>query len=74
MTTNLLTWHEMDDLLLYAKVLHTGAIRYGQALMSGLFLLRPELYYKIAHTEADCFYDDNKVDRFMVAVSGPMNN
>ena len=38
-------------------------LRRGQALMNALYTLSPVTYNAISGTEADCFYDDNKIPK-----------
>jgi len=58
----------------YLKLLRTfgdimdngdGHLRKGQAFMIALSRIRYDLYEKITGTEYDCFYDDNKVMKFL---------
>ena len=39
-------------------------LREGQAFMNALSEVNPELYKQITGTEADCFYDDEKIPTF----------
>lgn len=40
-------------------------LRMGQAHMNALHQIRPELYEDITGTDADCFYNDEKIHNFM---------
>jgi hypothetical protein len=42
-----------------------GQLRYGQAHINALHQIRPELYEAITETESDCFYNDEKIPKFM---------
>lgn len=45
-----------------------GTQRRGQAMMNALAKVRPDLYDKISGTEADPFYNDNRITNFKRAV------
>ena len=57
-----------SEVMKNANSYEKDGMRYGQALMSGLFLIDKELYNKISDTKADCFYDDSKCTQFAVDV------
>lgn len=69
----LLTYNEVLSLRTLAKY-RSPEVRYGQALMTGLFYFAPDLYAAINATEADCFYDDRKIGNFWAAISATANN
>ena len=48
----------------------TANERRGQAWMNALSEVDPEKYQEIHGTEADCFYDDRKIDAFRRSVFG----
>lgn len=52
----------------FIKHLTGGEQRRGQAWMNALREIDPELFEKISGTEADCFYDDRKIEAFKRAV------
>lgn len=43
-------------------------LRRGQFLMIKLHEQDPRLYEAVSHTKLDCFYDDKKVDEFLVFI------
>ena len=43
-------------------------LRKGQALMVSLQMSNEKLYHLITGTEADCFYDDSKIENFQIAL------
>jgi hypothetical protein len=49
-------------------------IRYGQALFNATHKLYPKIANKICGTENDCFYNDDKVDRFLSAFMKEIKN
>lgn len=50
---------------LVSNKLKSGHLRRGQAYMGALFEVDPELYHDISGTEADCFHDNEKIDKFL---------
>lgn len=44
---------------------HTGDLRFGQSYMNALADVNFEIYKQITATEYDCFYNDNKIIKFM---------
>jgi len=44
--------------------------RAGQAYMNALFVVNRDSYYKITQTDADCFYNDNKIINFIKFLNG----
>ena len=43
-------------------------LREGQSMMNALARIRPDLYDAVTGTEADCFYNDNRINDFREAV------
>jgi hypothetical protein len=43
-------------------------MRRGQALMNALYWLDAEIYNMVHGTEADCFYDDRKIQTFLETI------
>jgi len=43
-------------------------LRKGQALMVSLQMSNEDLYNAITGTDADCFYDDSKIEKFQNAI------
>jgi hypothetical protein len=43
-------------------------LRKGQALMVSLRMSNEDLYFAITGTDADCFYDDSKIENFQNAI------
>lgn len=48
----------------YNEKKQDGHQRDGQALMNALYSVNPDLYQEITGTDADPFYDDNKIEKF----------
>lgn len=44
---------------------YNQGLRPGQSYMNALNDINPDLYVEITGTDADCFYDDNKLIDFM---------
>ena len=49
---------------------HAPHYRTGQALMNRLHEVSPELYTEVTHTEADCFYQDEKIPALLDYITG----
>lgn len=58
----------------FSAHLGQGKQRRGQAWMNALHDVDAELYDRIHSTEADCFYNDRKIDAFKEAVFGKGGN
>jgi hypothetical protein len=63
-----------DDLISKTSLLRREypQLRFGQALMNVLSKEDPQLYSIIHCTEADCFYDDKKINLFFEKVIDAM--
>ena len=48
----------------------SGEQRRGQAWMNALWQTDPDLYDEVSGTDADCFYDDHRIDIFKARVFG----
>ena len=55
-------WVELTTITV--DTVHKG-LRHGQAYMNALHYINKDLYNQITGTEADCFYDDNKIVNFI---------
>jgi len=44
-------------------------LRKGQAYMNTLDIIDPIVYNQITNTEADCFYDDSRMEAFVEKLS-----
>lgn len=44
--------------------------RIGQSYMNALFIVNKRIYEKITKSDADCFYDDNKIINFINYLNG----
>jgi hypothetical protein len=62
-------FNEVDNLAKYLKQSHPE-FRLGQSLMNALREVNMELYQKITATDADCFYQDDKIPQFWEAIKG----
>lgn len=49
-----------------AQIKTNGQIRYGQAVFNVAYSLYPEAVNKLRNTKFDCFYEDSKVDKFLL--------
>lgn len=52
----------------------TGQERRGQAWMNALAEVDYDLYQQISGTDADCFYNDNKIEAFKAKVFTERNS
>lgn len=43
-------------------------IRYGQAIFNITYKMYPDIVNKLRGTDLDCFYQDEKVDKFLDAL------
>ena len=55
-------WIQLTRIMV--EQVHLG-LRMGQGYMNALHSINDKLYYEISNTEADCFYDDNKIINFI---------
>jgi len=44
---------------------NSGHLRLGQSYMNALGEIRNDLYVEVTATEFDCFYNDNKIIKFI---------
>jgi hypothetical protein len=65
---------EKMEKLLKIRSQYPKFMRNGQCLMNALFNVDEMLYQKIYKTEADCFYDDSKCEKFMETITAYWNN
>ena len=55
----------------YGSIRRTTDQRKGQALMNALRRVAPILYDMVSGTDADCFYDDNRIGAFLDTMGIP---
>ena len=58
--------HQWSDYADYAS--ENPMIRHGQWLMNELGNVQRDIYLKITNTDADCFFEDSRIDKFWYAV------
>jgi len=57
---------EYDEFIkMFSNCLENKHLRIGQCFMVALSKINRNLYDEIIGTEYDCFYDDNKVNKFL---------
>ena len=61
--------NKLVQILHWTRGAEYGRQRLGQALMNSLFNVDADLYFLIDGTDADCFYQDEKVPAFLAAVT-----
>jgi len=52
------------------KMYNEGHVRLGQAYMNALHKISPDLYNEVSQTDADCFYNDDKMVQFTEFING----
>lgn len=50
---------------------NTGHLRLGQSYMNALAEINMDFYNEVTATEYDCFYNDNKIVKFMDYLNNP---
>lgn len=50
---------------------NTGHLRLGQSYMNALAEINMDFYNEVTATEYDCFYNDNKIVKFMDYLNDP---
>jgi hypothetical protein len=50
---------------------NTGHLRLGQSYMNALAEINMDFYIEVTATEYDCFYNDNKIVKFMDYLNDP---
>lgn len=74
MKNSKITNSQIVDLVRNASInFNTGHLRLGQSFMISLSDINHELYQEITSTDADCFYNDKKIPKFLDYLQGKIN-